>query len=163
MADVTVLTNKGTAPTTIVESFEPRLTDCCGAKCGFHVVNLSQLDYCNFLESNNPLAYALMAKMNWSRSQIVRLKADFLRQMLGAEINPARRSLLLDFIEADMSLVEAEQSEFLSLAQTAKPFREVEKMITPYRLVGMKKVPRRTFKTRCWPCSRSVLAKHWRR
>lgn len=136
---VAVFTGKGTAKTTIPESFELRLTERCGVKYDFHVVNLSQLDYRSFLESNNPLAYALMAKMNWSRTQIVRLKADFLRLMLGAEINPARRSLLLDFIETYMPLVEAEHSEFVSLVQTEKPFREVETMITPYERMGMKK------------------------
>ncbi len=136
---VAVFTGKSTARTTIPESFELRLTERCGVRYDYHVVNLSQLDYRNFLESNNPLAYALMAKMNWSRQQIVRLKADFLRLMLGSEINPARRTLLMDFIETYMPLVEHEQSEFLSLVQTTKPYREVEKMVTTYELNGIKK------------------------
>ncbi len=134
-----VFTGKGTARTTIPESFELRLTERCGVRYDYHAVNLSQLDYRNFLESNNPLAYALMAKMNWSRQQVVRLKADFMRLMLGSEINPARRSLLLDFIETYIPLVEPEQTEFLSLLETTQPYREVERMLTSYELNGIKK------------------------
>jgi len=45
----------------------------------FHLIKLKNLDYRLFLESDNPLAYALMAKMDYNRRERVRLKADFLR------------------------------------------------------------------------------------
>jgi hypothetical protein len=40
-----------------------------------------------------------MAKMDYSQSERVRLKADFLRLILQAEINHGRRSILVDFVE----------------------------------------------------------------
>jgi hypothetical protein len=40
-----------------------------------------------------------MAKMNYSRRERVRLKADFLRLILGSGIDPARQSVLVEFVE----------------------------------------------------------------
>ncbi len=40
-----------------------------------------------------------MAKMKYTRRQRVRLKADFLRLFLRADIDPARQNLLVEFVE----------------------------------------------------------------
>ncbi|MDZ7616032.1 MAG: hypothetical protein U1E05_03450, partial [Patescibacteria group bacterium] len=45
----------------------------------YHLIKLKHLDYRNFIDSGNPLAFALMAKMDYNRKEQVRLKADFLR------------------------------------------------------------------------------------
>lgn len=97
------------------------------------------MDYRQFLKSENPLAFALMAKMNYKRSQRVRLKADFLRWILGAPINPARQSLLLDFVETYVALNRTEENEFERIVEHKPEYKEVEKMITTYEKRGIKK------------------------
>jgi len=99
---------------------------------------LKHLDYREFLESDNPLAFALMAKMNYKRSQRVRLKADFLRWILGVPINPARQSLLVDFVETYIALNRKEEVEFDNFVQKPE-YKEVEKMVTTYEKRGIKK------------------------
>ncbi len=51
------------------------------------------------LGSANPLAFAPMAKRDYNRRERVWLKADFLRWIFGAARDPARRSLLVDFVQ----------------------------------------------------------------
>ena len=105
----------------------------------FHLIKLRNIDYRTFLTSDNPLAYALMAKMKWSRRDIVRMKADFLRLLLGTGVDPARQSLLVHFIETYMPLAGQQQTEFMSLVQQEPTYQEIPKMMTVYEQVGHQK------------------------
>ena len=60
-----------------------------------------------------------MAKMDYNRRERVRLKADFLRWILGTPVDPARRGLLVDFVETYMPLAGGEQSESAPLSRPA--------------------------------------------
>ena len=102
----------------------------------YHLIKLRQLDYRQFLDSNNPLAYALMAKMDYNRKERVRLKADFLRLILGCPVDPARRSLLVEFVETYLPLAGPEQTEFQQIVQADRKYGKVEKMITVYEEKG---------------------------
>ena len=61
------------------DHFELSLAGKTFMRFEYHLVKLKHLDYRLFLESNNPLAYALMAKIDYNRKDRVRFKADFLR------------------------------------------------------------------------------------
>jgi hypothetical protein len=105
----------------------------------YHLVKLRHLDYRRFIDSGNPLAFALMAKMDYNQKKRVRLKADFLRWIFGAPVDPARRSLLVEFVEAYMSLAGGEQTEFQRIVAGDRQYVEVGKMITTYEQEGIKK------------------------
>jgi hypothetical protein len=103
------------------------------------LIKLKNLDYRQFLDSNNPLAYALMAKMNYNRRERVRLKADVLRLILASPVDPARRSLLVEFVETYLRLVEAERVEFQQLVHSDPSYAKVQQMITVYEEQGIQK------------------------
>lgn len=105
----------------------------------YHQVKLRHLDYRQFLGSSNPLAFALMAKMKYNRPQRVRLKADFLRLILGVQINPARQGLLLEFVETYMALNREEEAELGRLVTQRAEFKEVAKMVTTYEKRGLER------------------------
>ena len=105
----------------------------------YHLIKLRQLDYHQFLDSNNPLAYALMAKMDYNRKERVRLKADFLRLILGCPVDPARRSLLVEFVETYLPLEVSEQEQFETIVKHDQQYVEVESMITVYEQKGIEK------------------------
>jgi predicted transposase/invertase (TIGR01784 family) len=123
----------------VPDTFDIRLNDRTYVHFEYHLIKLKHFDYRQFLESENPLAFALMAKMNYKRSQRVRLKADFLRWILGAPINPARQSLLLDFVETYIALNRAEETEFEQIIEHKPEYKEVEKMVTTYEKRGIQK------------------------
>ncbi|MFM9964130.1 MAG: Rpn family recombination-promoting nuclease/putative transposase [Planctomycetaceae bacterium] len=123
----------------VPDFFELALSPKSRVRFDYHLIKLSQLDYRRFLESDNPLAFALMAKMKYTRRERVRLKADFLRLILRAGTDPARQSLLVEFVETYMPLVPTEQIQFTQLVQVEEAYREVKQMVTTYEKAGIKK------------------------
>ena len=123
----------------VPDFFELKLSPRSRVRFDYHLIKLSQLDHRRFLESDNPLAFALMAKMKYTPRERVRLKADFLRLILRTGIDPARQSLLLEFVETYMPLASAELTQFTQLVQVDETYREVKQMVTVYEKAGIKK------------------------
>ena len=123
----------------VPDRFELGLAGKVFAQFEYHLIKLKHLDYRSFVDSANPLAFALMAKMDYNRRERVRLKADFLRWILGVPVDPARRSLLVDFVETYMPLAGVEQAEFQQIVASDQDYVEVEQMITVYEQEGIKK------------------------
>ena len=98
------------------------------------LIKLKDLDARAYLASDNPLAFALGAKMNYSKNELVRLKADFLRAITGTRENPARKELLCRFVETYMPLTEEQQARLERLVEAERQYREVKKMITVYEI-----------------------------
>jgi hypothetical protein len=57
----------------------------------------------------------MMTKMGYDKKVIVRVKADFLRLVLKSERNPARKSLLIEFVENYVRLNGNALKEFKTL------------------------------------------------
>ncbi len=104
----------------------------------YRQIKLKDLDYRKYLRSKNPLAYALMAKMGYDHRQMVQTKSEFCRLIAGSKkINPARRYLLMEFVEAYMQLNSREQKEYDQMIDEQEEFKEVKKMITVYEKRGI--------------------------
>ena len=121
-------------------SFELSFEECVYNRFKYMAVKLRSLDHRKYLRSHNPLAYALMCKMDYDRGDMARLKADFLRMMLGCPINAARKSLLFEFMEQYMPLSGPKLAEFEIITKKDKSqYREVAKMVTVYEKRGIQK------------------------
>ena len=105
----------------------------------YRQIKLKQLDHRAFLSSNNPLAYALMAKMDYNATERVRLKADFLRLILGCGVNPARQSLLAEFVGTYLPLSVPEQVEFNALLDSERQYEEVKHMVSVFATEAFEK------------------------
>jgi len=123
----------------VPDHFELSLPEKTFVRFEYHLIKLKHLDYRQFLESNNPLAYALMAKMNYNRKERGRLKADFLRLILACPVDAARQSLLVEFVETYLPLAGREQTEFQQIVRSDQEYAEVEQMITVYEKQGIQK------------------------
>ena len=66
-------------------------------------------------------------------------KADFLRWILARPLDPARRSLLVEFVETYVPLAQREQAEFQQLVRSERNDVEVERMITVYEKQALRK------------------------
>ena len=122
----------------VPDHFELGLAGKTFVRFEYHLIKLKHLDYRQFLDSNNPLAYALMAKMNYNRKERVRLKADFLRLILSCPVDPAHQSLLVEFVETYLPLAGREQAEFQEIVRSDQEYEKVEQMITTYEKKGKK-------------------------
>jgi predicted transposase/invertase (TIGR01784 family) len=135
---VAIFTDEAVWRKPIPDGFEIGLEGERYVQFRFHLLKLKHLNYRQFLKSENPLAYALMAKMNFDRRERVRLKADFLRLILGARVNPARKSILLQFVETYVPLDRREETEFNEQVQEESQLQEVRSMITTYEKRGIR-------------------------
>ena len=67
------------------------------------------------------------------------MKADFLRLILGSRVDPARQSVLVDFVETYLPLIGEELERFEQLIQNDDQYAEVEQMVTVYEQRGIDK------------------------
>lgn len=121
----------------VTNKFEVSVAGTSYLQFQYQMIKLRELSYRSFLGSANPLAYALMAKMDYNRQEQARMKADFLRMILGAHVDPARASLLIEFVETYVPLTVNECIEFEHLIQTEQQYAEVEQMVTVYEQRGI--------------------------
>lgn len=60
----------------------------------------------------NPIAAALMAKMDYNEKEKVQMKKEFMRMMITFELNEAKSQLLMGFFEAYLKLDDDEERQY---------------------------------------------------
>ncbi len=84
----------------------------------YKVVQLNQLNWRDFLTQKNPVAAALMAKMNIAKRERPKVKAECLRLMVTLKLNPAKSQLIAGFIDTYLNLNSAEEEIFQTQLST---------------------------------------------
>ncbi|WP_210238494.1 Rpn family recombination-promoting nuclease/putative transposase [Aquibacillus sediminis] len=74
----------------------------------FLIVELRKKNWREYIESDNPVAAALLSKMNYSEKEKVQVKKEFLRMLVRMEINPAKMELINGFFESYLKLDQKE-------------------------------------------------------
>ncbi|WP_240507972.1 hypothetical protein [Virgibacillus indicus] len=78
-----------------------------------------------YIDSNNPVAAALLSKMNFSMKERVQVRLEFLRMMTRMELNPAKTRLIYGFFEQYLTLEKREEEQ---LMENIKQLDEAEKI-----------------------------------
>lgn len=74
----------------------------------YDVIQLNQLNWRDFLQHHNPVATALMAKMNIADSDRLRVKCECLRLLATLRLDRAKMQLISGFIDTYLRLSQAE-------------------------------------------------------
>lgn len=77
----------------------------------FLILELKKQNWRHYLNSNNPVAAALLSKMGYPEKERVLVKLEFLRMLVRMELDPARMTLLTGFFETYLNLNEAEEQQ----------------------------------------------------
>lgn len=108
-------------------------------KFNYRVVQLNQLNWRDFLNRPNPVASALMAKMNINLEDRPKVKAECLRLLVTLKLNPAKMQLISGFIDTYLNLNKTEQqifqTELGSLQQEEQ--EEVMQIVTSWMREGI--------------------------
>ena len=80
----------------------------------FYKLELKQHNWRDYIQSDNPVAAALLGKMGCRPAEKVRVKIEFLRMLTRMRLDPARLVLLAGFFETYLKLDRAEEAQFLS-------------------------------------------------
>lgn len=87
----------------------------------FEAIELGRLDWKDYLTLPNPVASALMSRMNIAASERPRAKAACLRLLAGLRLDPARRRLVTGFIDTYLSLDEKECMQLMQEIELFEP------------------------------------------
>ena len=78
----------------------------------YRVVQLNRLPWRRFVDSHNPAASALMAKMKLAERDRPKVKAECLRLMVTLRLDRARMRLTAGFVDTYLRLNQAEEERF---------------------------------------------------
>lgn len=78
----------------------------------YQTVQLNQLNWRDFLRQQNPVAAALMAKMNINKRDRPIVKAECLRLLVTLQLDPAKMQLISGFVDTYLNLNPQEETIF---------------------------------------------------
>ncbi len=79
----------------------------------FHAIQLNRLNWRDFLDKRNPVAAALMSKMQIAPADRPKVKLECLRLLATLRLDPARTQLISGFVDSYLRLSAQENQEFL--------------------------------------------------
>jgi hypothetical protein len=105
----------------------------------YRVIQLNQLHWRDFLQQPNPVAAALMAKMQIDPVDRPRVKAECLRLLVTLKLDPARMQLISGFVDTYLTLTVDEEATFnqeISKIGTAEQ-EQVMEIVTSWMEKGL--------------------------
>ncbi|MFQ4140728.1 DUF4351 domain-containing protein [Chlorogloeopsis sp. ULAP02] len=94
----------------------------------YFAIQLNNLNWRNFLNQPNPVAAALMAKMDFKPEERVRVKLECLRMLVTLQLNSAKIELISGFIDTYLRLNATEEQELETELKQANLVEEEEIM-----------------------------------
>lgn len=75
----------------------------------FLMLELKKKNWREYIESNNPVAAALLSKMGYTNQEKIKVKKEFLRMITKMELTPAKTRFILGFFERYLTLNKQEE------------------------------------------------------
>ncbi|WDD36734.1 Rpn family recombination-promoting nuclease/putative transposase (plasmid) [Nostoc sp. UHCC 0926] len=115
----------------------------------FAAIQLNRLSWRDFLTQYNPVAAALMAKMNIAVSERPQVKAECLRLLTTLRLDPARMQLISGFVDTYLQLDDTEKQVFQAVISTMglNEREEVMQIVTSWQQEGVEIERRETIST----------------
>lgn len=108
----------------------------------FTAIQLNQLNWRDFLQQQNPVAAALMAKMQIAPQDRPKVKAECLRLLATLRLDPARTQLISGFVDTYLRLNATEEQVFGRELDSMGLIEEeqVMEIVTSWMETGMQKL-----------------------
>jgi predicted transposase YdaD len=95
------------------DRFDLELFDRPILKFEFHAIQLNRLNWRDFLSRPNPVASALMAKMNIAAEDQIRVTLECVRMLVTLKLKPARSQMIGDFMLSYLKFTGAELVRYI--------------------------------------------------
>ena len=107
----------------------------------YRVVQLNQLRWRDYLQHDNPVASALMAKMKMTPQERKRVKYECFNLMATLELDPARLQLIAGFVDTYLKLNPEEETWFMAEIEKLEPFKKevIMETLTTWEQRGLEK------------------------
>jgi hypothetical protein len=105
----------------------------------YDVIQLNRLNWREYLQHQNPVASALMAKMNIAPKERPRVKSECLRLLATLQLDPARTQLISGFIDTYLRLNAQEEEIFQTEIAQFEPTQQqvVMQIVTSWMEEGI--------------------------
>ncbi len=122
-------------------SYRVAFPDLTVLEFNYRVIQLNRLNWRDYLRQPNPVASALMAKMNIAPQDRVRVKLECLRMLVDLKLTPAKIQLISGFVGTYLQLNTQEETEFEAGVETIMPEKKegVMEIMTDWTIRGMAK------------------------
>jgi hypothetical protein len=123
-----------------VTQYQVSLADQEILRFNFTAIQLNQLSWRDFLSQPNPIAAALMAKMQIQPSDRPKVKAECLRLLATLKLDPARTRLISGFVDTYLTLDVTEEQTFQAELDRMGLNKEekVMEIVTSWMRTGMR-------------------------
>ena len=104
----------------------------------FEVIQLNQLNWRDFLQKENPVASALMAKMKIAYKDHPKVKSECLRMLATLRLNRAKMKVISGFVDTYLKLSGEEEKIFQETIAQFEPAKKeaVMEIVTSWQLQG---------------------------
>jgi hypothetical protein len=92
-------------------------------------IQLNRLNWRDFLQHQNPIAAALMAKMKIVKKDRPQVKVECLRLLANLQLDPARNFLISGFVDTYLRLNQKEEQVFQTEIAKIEPIAEQERIM----------------------------------
>ncbi|MEA5569254.1 hypothetical protein [Anabaena sp. UHCC 0399] len=108
----------------------------------FGAIQLNRLSWRDFLTQPNPVAAALMSKMNIPQQERPQVKAECLRLLATLKLDPARMQLISGFVDTYLRLDDTEKQVFQAAISTMglDEQEEIMEIVTSWQEETLEKV-----------------------
>jgi hypothetical protein len=105
----------------------------------YDAIQLNRLNWQDFLQQENPVATALMAKMNIAKQDRRRVKYECLRLMSSLNLDPAKMKLISGFIDTYLRLSPEEENLLKAEIATMEPTQQevIMEIVTSWMEEGL--------------------------
>jgi predicted transposase YdaD len=122
-------------------SYRVEFSDFLVLEFHYRVIQLNRLQWQDFVNQPNPVASALMAKMQIEPQERPTVKVECLRLLASLGLNPAQIQLISGFIDTYLKLSQTEQVRFQAELDRIEPARqeEVMQIVTSWMEEGLQR------------------------
>lgn len=92
-----------------------------------------------YIQSNNPVAAALLSKMGYAEEERVQVKKEFLQMMTRMELDPANQRLIYGFFERYLKLTEQEEEKLMAEVEKLPDAEKIMELPISYEERGIRK------------------------
>lgn len=121
------------------DSYQLEFPDFKVLEFNYRVVQLNRLNWRDFLNQPNPVASALMAKMQIATEERPKVKAECLRLLVTLRLDSAKMQLISGFIDTYLNLNESEEKAFRDEIGTieSEEKEQVMQIVTSWMRTGI--------------------------
>ncbi|MCK4257661.1 MAG: hypothetical protein KAX49_01710 [Halanaerobiales bacterium] len=105
----------------------------------FLKIQLRKESWKKYIKSNNPVAAALISKMDWTEKEKIKVKLEFLRMVTRMRLDDMKTDFLIKFFETYLPITEKDEEFFQMRIKNEFEKKEVKKcmeFVSSYRLKG---------------------------